>query len=251
MKNIFTLLFIAILALSAANTFSQGIFQLWGTTSFGGPDDRGVLFSTKFDGTGQSVKKTFNLIDAGMPGDGNLPVAYNNKLYSILKGGGLQGLGVIIEYDPATNIYTKRADVYELTGDGANSAMVVYGNKLWGTISKGGTTGAGVLFDFNPASGVITVHYNFTTANGAYPENLIVFNNKLYGFTSHGGAIGDGVIFEFDPVGNIYTKKKDLNDETTGRFPEGGFVAYNGKLWTATRDSKGPLTGGYILSYDP
>src|SRR5687768_10988787 len=132
MKKLYIITLLAFCLTNTLETAAQGIYQLWGTTAYGGPDDLGVLFSTKFDGTGQSIKKTFTAVNPGKAWEGNKPVAYNNKLYSMIREGGLVDEGIITEYDPVTNTYTKRADLHGMSEYGPESALVVYNNKLYG-----------------------------------------------------------------------------------------------------------------------
>ena len=252
MKKLYIITLLAFCLSSALESAAQGIYQLWGSTAYGGPDDIGVLFSTKYDGTGQSIKKTFTATNPGKPWEGNKPVAYNNKFYSMLREGGVYGEGIISEYDPVTNTYIKRADLHGLSEYGPESALIVYNNKLYGTISQGGSNAKGVLIEFNPANGAITVRHEFTEATGEFPSgDLVVYNNKLYGITASGGFDDAGVIFEFDPVTNIYTKKRDFLKAVTGENTHGSLIVYDNKLWGVSWSSTGPQGGGYIFSYDP
>jgi len=79
---------IIILIFSLSST-AQGIYQLWGATPSGGIDDKGVIFSTKQDGSGYAVKKQLAVTNPGQADTYNRPVAYNNKMYSVLAKGGL------------------------------------------------------------------------------------------------------------------------------------------------------------------
>ncbi|MBK7885441.1 MAG: hypothetical protein IPJ81_17860 [Chitinophagaceae bacterium] len=50
---------------------SQGIYQFWGATTHGGPDDLGVIFTTKTDGTSQDIKKSFTVANSGLAYNAN------------------------------------------------------------------------------------------------------------------------------------------------------------------------------------
>ncbi len=251
MKKIFT--FIAfVYCMVPALVNAQGIYQLFGATGYGGPEDRGSFFTTKFDGTGHSVKKFLSVPHAGGAGSNNKPVVYNGKLYSALTQGGLHDYGIISEYDPATGIYRKMADFYSIGEQGTRSGMVVYNNKLYGTTYEASPGIQGALFEFNPSNGALTKHHVFesNTGHGSLGD-LFVFNNKIYGIAAFGGANGDGTIFEFDPATKVYSKKKDLETTLHGGYGYCAFTQYNGKLWAVTSSSDGPLKGGYLFSYDP
>ncbi len=255
MKKYYLLIALLITCFTATITSqAQGIYQLWGTTQVGGPDDIGILYSTKYDGTGQDIKKTFTYTNSGMATGRNRPTLYNNKLYSLLSKGPAFSISegaIITEYDPATNVYVRKADLFDIgIYEVAGSALTVCNNKLYG-LSYNLNSDKAVLFEFNPASNALTLKYQFTAANGENPAgDLTVFNNKLYGITRLGGANNEGVIYEFDPATNIYTKKKDLSEATTGKFTEGTFSVYNNKLWAVT-DSYQNDGAGEVISYDP
>lgn len=256
MKKHYLLIALLIACFTVTHTSqAQGIYQLWGTTQVGGPDDMGILYSTKYDGTGQDIKKTFTYTNSGKATGRNRPTLYNNKLYSLLSKGPTFSISegaIITEYDPATNVYVRKADLFDIgIHEVAGSALTVYNNKLYG-LSYDLNSDKAVLFEFNPASNALTLKYQFTAANGENPAgDLTVFNNKLYGITRLGGANNEGVIYEFDPATNIYTKKKDLSEATTGKFTEGTFSVYNNKLWAVTSSYQNDGAEGAIISYDP
>lgn len=97
MKKYYLLIALFIICFTATLTSqAQGIYQLWGTTQVGGPDDMGILYSTRYDGMGQEIKKTFTYTNPGMATGRNRPTLYNNKLYSLLSKGNSISEGVII-----------------------------------------------------------------------------------------------------------------------------------------------------------
>ncbi|MBC7936186.1 MAG: T9SS type A sorting domain-containing protein [Rhizobacter sp.] len=249
MKKIFTIMYCCFL-LDAVQ--AQGIYQLFGATAYGGPDDRGTLFTTRFDGTGLRTKKNFTVTNAGGSSYHNRPVALNGKLYTLFDRGGLQDNGMISEYDLNTGVYRKVADLFSIGERGSAAGMVVYNNKLYGTTSYTGVNFEGSIFEFDPASGILTKRHHFQEATGFISMgDLTLFNNKLYGITAAGGANGQGVIFEFDPNSNTYIKKRDMQVNSSGQATAAGFTLYNNKLWSVSGISQGPQHGGYIFSYDP
>jgi len=225
---------------------------MWSSTRYGGADDQGIIFSTKYDGSGLVVRKEFTTVNPGKPYEGNNPVAYNGKLYSILWEGGIHGDGIISEYDPLTNSYTKKADLHSIGARESESALVVYNSKLYGLSYDGGDSSGGTLFEYNPATNVLIKRHDFKTSTGNGPMgDLVVYNNKLYGIAGFGGANGAGTIFEFNPANNVFTKKRDFLASTTGQYTRGTLIVYNNKLWGVSTYSSGPDGGGYIFSYDP
>ena len=251
MKKIFTLAFLFFLAKSTTVN-AQGIYQLFGATGYGGPEDRGTIFTTKYDGTGHSIKKLFTVENSGAANFHNKAVVYNGKLYSALNRGGLHDYGIISEFDPATGIYKKMADLFSIGEEGTASGMIVYNNKLYGTTHSNSPGIDGAIFEFNPLNGSLVKRHQFESPTGhSSLGDLTLFNNKLFGITASGGANSNGAIFEFDPATNVYAKKKDLTENINGSSTHGSFIIYNNKLWAVSTYSDGPLKGGYIFSYDP
>jgi uncharacterized repeat protein (TIGR03803 family) len=247
-----TLILTVILSLIVCfNAKAQGIYQLWGSTPYGGQDNSGVLFSMKYDATGFRIKKDYPATNPGRAYYSNKPVAYNGKLYSILYHGGINDHGVITEFNPANNSFTKKADLFSIGGLYAAGHLIVYNNKLYGITASGGDNEDGVIFEYNPANGVLSAIYHFSEPTGGFSYgSLTLYNNKFYGTTIYGGAFGDGTVFEFDPATNIYTKKADFNRAANGHFPVGAMVVYNNKLW-GTCNYGGAEDEGTLFSFDP
>lgn len=115
--------------------------KLYGTTSEGGTDDYGVIFSINTDGTGYQVLHTFDDIFAG-----GRPAAGLTLLGSKLYGGGYQSLFSI--NPDGTNFQT----LHTLSGtDGftIQSELVAVGSTLYGTATFGGSSAnAGTVFAF-------------------------------------------------------------------------------------------------------
>jgi len=230
---------------------AQGIYQLWGTTPSGGIDDRGVLFSAKFDGTGYAVQKTFTSTNPGRAELFCKPLVYNSKFYCYMSKGGLNDAGIIAEFNPATNAYTKKADLHSIGGNYSSGTLILHNNKMYG-LSGGGINEKGIIFEFNPANSVLTKLYDFNTSTGSYPGlGLTVLNSKFYGTTSSGGVNDNGVLFEFNPATNVYAKKYDFLQSVVGRSYKGyPLTVYSGKLWGCTE--YGSLNDkGAIYSFDP
>ncbi|RYY70705.1 MAG: hypothetical protein EOO13_05715, partial [Chitinophagaceae bacterium] len=245
MKKIFTIIAVAMAScfILPVSIQAQGIYQFWGTTLAGGKDDMGTFFSTKYDGTAQQMKSYFTTVHSGRSWEGNQPVVYNGKLYSLLHYGGIDDAGVISEYDPVTNTNTTRAYMNSLGTGETGYALVLAGNKLYGVSSSGGLDKPSMLFEFNPANGSLVSRHEFTGATGEYVDHEpTLFNNKLYGMTSYGGNNNQGVIYEFDPATNNYTVKYHFGGTLEGST-RSSFTVYAGKLWG--------IASGMIFSFDP
>ncbi len=229
--------------------------KLYGMTNTGGTGNDGVLF--EFDpSTYTYVKKIdFAGTSNGKYPGGSLIRASNGLLYGMTSAGGASNYGVLFEYNPATNILTKKVD-FSGTASGSNpygSLVLASNGKLYGITCQGGTSGTGVLFEYNIATSTLTKKADLTgTANGSNPYGSLVqaSNNKLYGMTYGGGINGDGVLFEYDPSTGTLTKKIDFAGTTNGSYPGGSLVlASNGNLYGMTYNG-GANSDGVLFSYN-
>lgn len=243
MKQLYTALFL--LLAGFLHSHAQGIYQFWGIAEGGGMDGEGVLFSSRYDGTGVTPHKTFELnIPGRNPRDNGL-VNYNGRLLGVMSGAGERNAGIIYEYNPVTNIYTKLIDFYRIGAKWPTGSMVLFQNRLYGVTS--GTTNDvdGVLYEYDPVTNTLSARYVFQDGSGTSPNTtLVVYNNKLYGTT-----LNDNVLFSYDPVNNVYAKLAEFNS-TVGFTSEGPLVPYNNRLYGVS--SGGGLNGmGTLFEFNP
>jgi uncharacterized repeat protein (TIGR03803 family) len=228
--------------------------KLYGMTFAGGASGLGVLF--EFDAGTNVYTKKFDFSSAnGENPEGSLLQASNGKLYGMTKAGGASGLGVLFEYDVATNVYTKKFDFSSADGHSPFGSLIQASNgKLYGMTSAGGAYYSGVLFEYDAATDVYTKKVDFSKdVNGANPWGSLLqaSNGKLYGMTSRGGTNNSGVLFEYDAATDVYTKKVDFSTTNNGGvFPYGSLLqASNGKLYGMTGQG-GTSDAGVLFEYD-
>ncbi len=180
--------------------------------------------------------------------------SYNGKLYGMTLNGGTVDAGqagVIFEYDPVTDIYTKKYDfLYDDYGEGySQGSLVLDGNKFYG-IGMEGLYGYGLLFEFDPSANIVTQRYNFQYSGGSNPEiNPVVHEGKLYGVTTYGGSFDYGVIYEYDPASGIYTKKHDF-DYTNGAYSQ-CILTMSGGIFYGDTQEGGINEMGVFFTWDP
>jgi uncharacterized repeat protein (TIGR03803 family) len=245
------LLLYFILSLSNHCLYAQG--QLWGMTSSGGASAYGVIFKTNADGTNYTVAYNFGPSLQGVNPHGNLSLADNGKLYGMTYIGGSANLGVLFEFDPTINSFTKKIDFSN--GNGSNpfgNLLKASNGKLYGMTSKGGTNNLGVIFEYDPATNIYTVKVNMQTSSGSSPQGSLMqaSNGKLYGVTSAGGINAGGALFEYDISSNVFTKKFDFSF-SNGLNPSANLIQFsNGKLYGTTY-AGGTSGQGVLFEYDP
>lgn len=189
---------------------------------------------------------------------GELPkgtlVTHGGKLYGMSSEGGSNDDGVIFEWDPASNVYSKKINFNGPQNGQSPNSLVFQQDHLYGVTQQGGKDGLGVIFEWNFATNQYVKKYDVdgdaeTSAldgNSRYPQGRLTHNNgKFYG-TSYYALPGPNFqqhIFEWDPATNTFAKKARF---TPGIQPTGNLTEYGGQLYGMWQRS-----GGGIFKWDP
>ena len=214
--------------------YTQDLFAL---TRNGGNANKGTII--KYNATNNTLGAVYNFSAPDAQGaiDPELK-AYNGKLYGVSRNGGAYDNGVIFEWDPATNVYTKKHDFnLASTTNGAypEGGLTLVGTKFYGvTTQAAGVNAHGCIFEWDPATNVFTKKYTMTLANGREPvSTLLLIGTKLYGMARLGGNFSGGSIFEWDTSTNIFTRHQSFSQ---GDYPVGSLVHIGGtKFYGVTR----------------
>lgn len=234
--------------------------KLYGLTPLGGVNGVGTLF--EYDPSTNTFTKKVDLTGTTGSFGGSYPygslVQYsgNNKLYGLTTAGGSSNLGVLFEYDPSTNTYTKKIDLLAANGYSAYGSLVESSGKLYGMTQLGGTNSLGVIFEYDPTTNTYTKKIDFSGTSGAAPGSLpygslvtTATTGVLYGMTSAGGTNSVGVIFEYNTSTNAYTSKFDFSS-ANGSVPYGSPIrAANGNLYGVTNQG-GANSVGVLFEYN-
>jgi uncharacterized repeat protein (TIGR03803 family) len=249
MKTFWTVIFLAAVQTAMA--------QMWGVTPAGGAQAAGAIYETNLDGTGFNIVSTFSVDPSGaFPEGGHLVQHTNGNLYGTTFGGGVNGAGVILEFDPSDGSYTKVFDFEgPVTGNQNQNVMIMASNnKMYGVSFSGGSNGVGTFWEFDPAGPTFTKRHDFLTpTTGSNPDgNLVEVGGKIYGTTNGGGTTTAGTIFEFDPGTNSLTNRYNFVNTSngSGRFPRGLTAGTDGKIY-GTAAQGGAAALGTIFSFDP
>jgi uncharacterized protein (TIGR02145 family) len=233
--------------------------KMYGTTLMGGTNNCGVLF--EWDPvTGVFTKKLdFNGTENGSNSQGTLMQADDGKLYGMTFNGGKNDLGVLFEWDPVTDTYTKKLDfTSETGGNPVGSLMQAINGKLYGATRIYGGNGSnnGTLFQWDPHSNMLTIKHVFDySPDGEYgytPLSSLIqgSSSKLYGVTLYGGVRGCGVLFEYDLITDTYTRKFDFNSQENGSYPNFLMQATNSKIYVTTQNGL-ENEHGAIFEWEP
>ena len=224
--------------------------KLYGMISTNGLPNLSVIF--EFDPVSNLyfVKALFDGLDGTSP-VGQLTESISGKLYGMTLFGGISNMGVIFEYDPITEIYTKKIDLVGANGKYPNTGMNYASNGKFYGVASGGTNNKGVLFEYDPITNTQIIKVDFDGV--AYGENpngspIQAANGKLYGTTKIGGTNNYGTLYEYDPISGIILKLLDF-DLPSGANPGYLTEASNGKLYGVC-NTGGLLGKGLIFEYD-
>ncbi|MEO8763670.1 MAG: choice-of-anchor tandem repeat GloVer-containing protein [Ginsengibacter sp.] len=248
-----TVLF-SVLLLLVTVSFTQGVYQLWGTTQAGGAQGTGVIYST--DRSGNNFRVRYEFTNGS---DGTDPLCrvtpLNGKLYGTTRTGGSNDAGVIFEWDPSSENYSKKIDLNVAGGRDARGYLVFTNGKFYGSTYAGGNDEKGIIYEWDPVTNQFDKKFDFSSVSGYNPNgSLTLSGNKFYGTAGSGGIYQDyfnGVIFEWDPVSNVYTKKIDFGANLEdGYAPFSTLMGYGEKFYGTTAGG-GVAGNGVIFEWDP
>lgn len=191
---------------------------LFGTTSGGGNNGNGTIFSVKTNGNNFTTLYNFSSMNTltGTNIDGAIPVGglflTNGALYGTTIAGGTGGKGIVFSIGTnglAFTVLHQFSAIDSLTGtnsDGAApcSSLTFASNLLYGTASGGGANASGTIFSINTNGSQFQTIYAFSAVNassgtnrdGAYPvSGVLRMGNSLYGTAFGGGQGGVGTVF--------------------------------------------------------
>jgi uncharacterized repeat protein (TIGR03803 family) len=221
---------------------------LYGTTTDGGTNDNGTVFSINPTTGAETVVWSF-----GSGSDGTFPYAglidVGGTLYGTTTDGGTNDNGTVFSINPTTGAET----VVWSFGSGSDGTFPYAGligvrGTLYGTTYEGGTgtctrggnnVGCGTVFSINPTTGAETVLYSFTNGNyngsyGALPKaGLIDVRGILYGTTYEGGPgtcvhggdnVGCGTVFTINPTTGREQTQDAFFGGPDGNYPEAGLT---------------------------
>ncbi len=224
---------------------------LYGTTSYGGINNKGVLYS--FDPVSNTYTDLFDFVNITGAIPFYVPIVINTKLYGIASEGGPfnNNAGAIYSYDLLTNTYTDLFDFNGTTDGSSPYGGLVLANdgKIYGNTLDGGANNKGVIFRFDPSTSAYQKLYDFDMLTGGTPMGALMqaSNNKLYGTASAGGVHSMGTLFSFDIASNSYSDLFDF-DSINGTMPIANLIQLsNGLLYGATLTAPFIIYISYVL----
>ena len=229
--------------------------KLFGTTSRGGAEAYGIVYSINLDGSNYHVVSS---IPGGTGGPGSEPVgdisinsdpsvigAFSQFSYSN------NGPQRFFRVDTSGITFEKfgYVDQHE-SGQANNSPLLLDDGTMLFTTQTMGRHDGGALSQVLTGGAIVSL-YNFgASANGFKPGEVIKGSDgKLYGVATIGGATGNGVIYSVLDDGTGYTKLCELNDAIGYNISGKLLEASDGKLYGACSNG-GPTGAGCLFRLD-
>lgn len=172
---------------------------LYGTTSSGGANNAGTVFSIPAAGGSIATLFSFNTTTTGQNPYSNLVYANGYLCGTTAYGGGTFPAGTVFSMLPAVGTPTVIPFNPYANGYAAESQLAVSadGNTIYGTTENGMGSLFGVGTVFKVSGGSITSLATFNGTNGGTAGGVVLSadGTTLYGATQYGGANGDGGIY--------------------------------------------------------
>jgi uncharacterized repeat protein (TIGR03803 family) len=209
----------------------------YGTTSSGGVNGDGTVFSITAGGT-LTTLHSFDINTDGADIIGALIQGTNGNFYGVAGEGGPPptNKGTVFSITSGGTVTTLHG--FDITDGYDPFAALVQGTNgtFYGTTTSGGANGDyGTVFSITSGGSFTTLH-SFDGTDGYYPNAALVqaTNGTFYGTTGVGGANGYGTVFSITAGGTLTTLHSfDLTD---GAEPFATLVqATNGNFYGTTR----------------
>jgi len=234
---------------------------LYGTTTQGGTNGNGSIFSIQTDGTHFATLHDYAwppvdrfLFDSPQSG----LVLAGNTLYGAEIGGGTNGNGAIISLNTNglnySTLYHWSALSSNTNSDGRfpGSTLVLSGGTFFGTANEGGVNGQGTIFRINEDGTDFTNLHSFTgQSDGGEPGGLILSGNIVYGTAAFGGTNNTGTVFKVNTDGTDFSilhtfatnSGSFLITNADGAYPYGALVLAGSTLYGSASEGGTNGTG--------
>jgi uncharacterized repeat protein (TIGR03803 family) len=188
------------------NLIFDGAGNLYGTTSYGGPQGAGNVIELSPNGSGWTKSTLFNFdsSDQGALAFGGVVMDSQGNLYGGTAENAAQGAGTAYQLSQSNGQWN-----YNLLlnfpgppyGPVSSPTFDAAGNLYMTGEQSGG--GQGIVAKFTQLNGMwqSTILHTFTGSDGKYPEGALIVDadGNIYGTTDEGGSNNAGVIFEITP----------------------------------------------------
>ena len=233
----------------------DGSGSLFGLARFGGPWDRGAVFTMRTDGTGYAAVRFF----AGEAADGwndgaRLVRDGSGYLYGATSSGGNSNLGVVFR---VRGDGTGFAVLHTFTGGAADgwgpySGLATDGaGSLYGTTYYGGPTSDGVLYKLRTdGTGFALLHVfggGVTDGSGPRAAPTLDGAGTVYGTTTAGGSANGGTVYRMGTDGTGFTLLHSFTGGATDGSEPWAPLVHSGGVLFGTAKTGGTSGAGVVF----
>lgn len=230
---------------------------LYGRTSAGGVNGKGVIFKINTDSTDFQI--LYNFTDGSSNTLGKEPhhdamLVAGNSLYGTALMGGNNDNGVVYRIDLNGQNYTALHVFAGGNNDGAqpHSCLMMVDSVLYGLTAAGGTHGNGTLYKMNLDGSGFSVLHSFHNSTGDNSHGRLTLSsggNKLFGMTKEGGSSDFGVIFSYDLNSTDYAILHTfIGGANDGKTTDHGYLARSGDTVFGMTQYGGASDEGIVFS---
>ncbi len=241
-------------AFPSGSLYFDGIY-LYGMTSSGGANEKGVLFKVLPDGTGYK-----EIVEFSRGLDGSSPfgsvISDGTYLYGMTNTGNeLYNMGTVFKVKPDGTGFVTLVNFDGYDGSGADGSypygdLYYDGSYLYGMTSAGGSYSQGTVFKLKTDGSGLTTLVTFDGINkGSSPYgSLISDGTYLYGMTSDGGASdGGGNIFKVKKDGTGFSTLLDFGGAISDGYSPRGSLIYDGTFLYGMTSGGGSESEGTVF----
>jgi uncharacterized repeat protein (TIGR03803 family) len=205
--------------------------KLYGTTSAGGAQDFGTVFSLSTNGGFNSLF-SFDYTSGAYPSNG-LVQASDGAFYGTAASGGTNGFGTVFRLTADGTLTSLHSFNYEDGADPVGGLVQATDGNLYGTTSQGGIGGQGTVFQVT-TNGRLTTLVWFNGPNGANPQGALIqardgsiYGTAEFGRTGYNGASGSGDGFVFQLTLPLFLSNPFTQASATATAPYSASLSTN------------------------
>jgi uncharacterized repeat protein (TIGR03803 family) len=175
--------------------------RIWGTTSAGGPGQRGLVF-TLSNGALFTKIASFTTALGWHPSGAPISDRNGNLIFPVTEGGDLGGGSIdrIVTNGTLNALFPLGGDL----GETPKGSLLDTGTEFIGVTQNGSLSGRGGIFEFTTDSDASLLSAFTSTAGESIQGPLLKSSNgKLYGVSRKGGFANQGSVFSVDDLGTL------------------------------------------------
>ena len=223
--------------------------KFYGTTTTGGKNDNGTVFSVERNGSGFVVLSAFPGTSAASNPQGGVAQARDGNFYGTTYSGGANGYGSLFQVTPGGTLTLLTSFTNGDPGGNPSSTLLEgVDGFLYGTAEYGGLDNFGTVFKTTVPSGASVTLTTFEGGlDGEYPQSDLIQarDGNFYGTTDTGGTDNYGTFFQVTPAG-VRTILYNFTNGTDGSFPLRGVIQGADGYFYGIAENGGGGEGGVI-----